>query len=98
VGERRSRKTLRPCTCQFSLPHQRITRRHPRQFDPLIVVRTNDALRLTFPIRDMYLEAIGRAEQTILLTNVSFVPDRWMNRPWYTQLSERLLAPLRFLL
>jgi cardiolipin synthase A/B len=42
----------------------------------LIVVRANDALRLTFPIRDMYIEAIGRAEQTILLTNASFVPDR----------------------
>ena len=42
------------------------------------MVRTNDALRLTFPIRDMYLEAIGRAEQTISLTNASFVPDRSM--------------------
>jgi len=61
---------------QYSVPHERITRRYPRQFDPLIVVRANDALRLTFPIRDMYIEAIGRAEQTILLTNASFVPDR----------------------
>ena len=61
---------------QFAPPHQRITRRYRRQFDPLIVVRANDALRLTFPIRDMYLEAIGRAEQTISLTNASFVPDR----------------------
>jgi cardiolipin synthase A/B len=63
---------------QFSLPRQRITRRYPRRFDPLIAVRTNDALRLTFPIRDMYLDAIGRAEQAILLTNASFVPDRSM--------------------
>ncbi len=61
---------------QFSVPHERITRRYPRQFDPLIVVRANDALRLTFPIRDMYIEAISRAERTILLSNVSFVPDR----------------------
>jgi cardiolipin synthase len=61
---------------QYSVPRERITRRYPRQFDPLIVVRANDALRLTFPIRDMYIEAIGRAEQTILLTNASFVPDR----------------------
>lgn len=61
---------------QFSVPRERITRRYSRQFDPLIVVRANDALRLTFPIRDMYIEAISRAEQTILLTNASFVPDR----------------------
>jgi cardiolipin synthase len=63
---------------RFSLPHQRIARRYPRRFDPLIIVRTNDALRLTFPIRDMYLDAIGRAAQRILLTNASFVPDRSM--------------------
>lgn len=63
---------------RFSLPRQRITRRYPRQFDPLIVMRTNDALRLTFPIRDMYLAAIERAEQRVLLTNASFVPDRSM--------------------
>ena len=60
---------------RFSPPHEQITRRYPRQFDPLIVVRANNALRLTFPIRDMYIEAIDRAEQTILLTNASFVPD-----------------------
>ena len=60
---------------QFSAPPERITRRYPRQFNPLIVVRANDALRLTFPIRDMYIEAIDRAEHSILLTNASFVPD-----------------------
>jgi cardiolipin synthase A/B len=63
---------------QHSVPHERITRRYARQFDPLIVVQTNDALRLTFPIRDRYIEAIDRAEQTILLTNASFVPDHSM--------------------
>jgi cardiolipin synthase len=30
---------------------------------------------VTFPIREMYIEAIDRAEQSILLTNASFVPD-----------------------
>jgi phosphatidylserine/phosphatidylglycerophosphate/cardiolipin synthase-like enzyme len=30
------------------------------------------------PIRDMYIEAIDRAEQSILLTNASFVPDHSM--------------------
>ncbi len=63
---------------RLSVPHERIARRYPRQFDPSIVVRANDALQLTFPIRDMYIEAIDRAERTILLSNASFVPDRSM--------------------
>ena len=52
-----------------------ITRHYPRKFDPLINIRSNDALRLTFPIRDMYIEAIDRAEDSIMLTNAYFVPD-----------------------
>jgi cardiolipin synthase len=52
-----------------------ILRRYRRQFDPLITLWGNDALRLTFPIRDMYIENIDRAEHTILLTNAYFVPD-----------------------
>ena len=63
---------------RLSNPHERIARRYPRQFDASIVVRGNDALRLTFPIRDMYIEAIDRAERMILLSNASFVPDRSM--------------------
>jgi cardiolipin synthase A/B len=63
---------------QFCASRERITRRYPRQFDPLIVMRANNALQLTFPIRDMYIEAIVRAERTILLSNASFVPDRSM--------------------
>ena len=63
---------------RFSSPREQITHRYPRQFDPLINIQANDALRLTFPIRDMYIEAIDRAEQTILLTNASFVPDHSM--------------------
>ncbi len=53
----------------------RILRRYLRQFDPLITLWGNDALRLTFPIRDMYIENIDRAEHSILLTNAYFVPD-----------------------
>ena len=53
----------------------RITRHYPRRFDPFINIRGTDALRLTFPIRDMYIEAIDRAEHTIRLTNAYFVPD-----------------------
>jgi cardiolipin synthase A/B len=63
---------------RFSSSQDQITRRYTRQFDPFINIQANDALRLTFPIRDMYLEAIDRAEQTILLTNASFVPDHNM--------------------
>lgn len=49
--------------------------RHGRGFDPLITIHGNDALRLTFPIRDMYMSAVDRAEERILLTNAYFVPD-----------------------
>ena len=52
-----------------------ITRHYRRTFDPLITLHGNDALRLTFPIRDMYIEAINRAESSILLTSAYFVPD-----------------------
>jgi cardiolipin synthase len=52
-----------------------IDRRYQRQFDPLLALRGNDAIRLTFPIRDMYIEAIDKAERSIMLTNAYFVPD-----------------------
>ncbi|MBO0778467.1 MAG: phosphatidylserine/phosphatidylglycerophosphate/cardiolipin synthase family protein [Ktedonobacteraceae bacterium] len=57
------------------LKGEQITRRYERQFDPLITLWGNDALRLTFPIRDMYIENIDRAEHSIWLTNAYFVPD-----------------------
>jgi cardiolipin synthase len=53
-----------------------ITRHYPRRFDPLINIRGTSAMRLTFPIRDMYIEAIDKAERSILLSNAYFVPDR----------------------
>ena len=57
-------------------PHPRHIKRHyPRTFDPTISLRGTDAMRLTFPIRDMYIEAIDRAEHHIYLTNAYFVPD-----------------------
>jgi cardiolipin synthase len=52
-----------------------ITRHYQRKFDPFIVLHGNDAQRLTFPIRDMYIEAISKAEHTILLSNAYFIPD-----------------------
>ena len=60
---------------RFRPNDDRITRYYRRTFDPLITLHGNDALRLTFPIRDMYIEAINRAESSILLTNAYFVPD-----------------------
>lgn len=35
-------------------------------------------MRLTFPIRDMYIAAIDRAEHDIRFTNAYFVPDRML--------------------
>ena len=57
-------------------PSRRITRHYARRFDPLITVSETNAMRLTFPIRDMYIEAINRAEHHIMLTDAYFVPDR----------------------
>ncbi len=53
-----------------------ITRHYPRRFNPLINIRGTSALRLTFPIRDMYIEAIDKSEHSIFLSNAYFVPDR----------------------
>jgi cardiolipin synthase len=53
----------------------RIKCHYKRAFDPLIRPHGNDAIRLTFPIRDMYIQAIDRAQSRILLTNAYFVPD-----------------------
>ncbi len=55
-----------------------ITRRFQRQFDPFISLRGNDVIRLTFPIRDMYIDAIDKAERSIMLTNAYFVPDHFL--------------------
>jgi cardiolipin synthase len=60
---------------RFSEGEKVIDQRYLRRFDPLITVHGNDALRLTFPIRDLYIAAIDRAEHYILLTNAYFVPD-----------------------
>ncbi|HWS85009.1 MAG TPA: phospholipase D-like domain-containing protein [Ktedonobacteraceae bacterium] len=53
----------------------RITRHYQRKFDPFITLHGNDAQHLTFPIRDMYIEAINKAEHAILLSNAYFIPD-----------------------
>jgi cardiolipin synthase A/B len=56
-------------------PERHVTRHYPRHFDSLIHVKGNSAAQLTFPIRDMYIEAIDTAEQCIRLTSAYFVPD-----------------------
>ena len=61
---------------QYHEKPELITRHYPRTFDPLINLRGTSALHMTFPIRDMYIAAIDRAEHTIHLTNAYFVPDR----------------------
>lgn len=53
----------------------RINMNFPLRFDPTISLRDNNALRLTFPIRDMYIFAVNRAQKHILLTNAYFIPD-----------------------
>lgn len=58
----------------------RITRHYPRTFDPYVSLWTTDALRMTFPIRNLYIRAIDRAERQILLTNAYFIPDRMLLR------------------
>jgi cardiolipin synthase len=55
---------------------ERIRRSYPRRFDPTVQLHGNDALRLTFPIRNMYIDAIERARRHIYLTNAYFIPDR----------------------
>ena len=61
---------------RFSHRTDHIKTRPTRKFDPLVTLHGNDALRLTFPIRDMYIEAINRASHSILLSNAYFIPDR----------------------
>jgi cardiolipin synthase len=60
---------------RFSTKRERIEFPYSRGFEPLMHLHGNDALRLTFPIRDMYIEAINRAEHAIFLSTAYFVPD-----------------------
>jgi cardiolipin synthase len=60
---------------QHCHPAPDITRHYPRHFDALINVAGTNALQLMFPIRDMYIRAIDRAEKSVRLTNAYFVPD-----------------------
>ncbi len=54
----------------------KLTRRYRRGFDPVVRLQGNNAAQLTFPIRDMYIDAIDAAEECIRLTSAYFVPDQ----------------------
>ena len=63
---------------RFCSPNEQIAQRYHHQFDALITVSQNQAMRASFPIRDMYIAAIDEAEHSILLTTAYFVPDHML--------------------
>ncbi len=63
---------------RFCPANERITHRHHSSVDSRITVSQNEAMRLSFPIRDLYIAAIDEAEQFIFLTTAYFVPDRML--------------------
>jgi len=54
----------------------RIVPNKKRDWNPAVRVRRNDPYMRIFPIREMYLEALDRANHHVLLTHAYFVPDR----------------------
>ena len=61
---------------RFCLAQERITQHYPLHIDPHITVCQNEAMRLSFPIRDLHIAAIDKAEHFIFLTTAYFVPDQ----------------------
>jgi cardiolipin synthase len=61
---------------RYQSRERRLALRFPRRFQPAINLQSNDAARLIFPIRDMYIAAIERAQERIYITNAYFIPDR----------------------
>jgi cardiolipin synthase len=51
-----------------------------RGAQPRVHYRTNDARRMLFPIRDMYIDAIERAEHHVWITTAYFVPGRLLRQ------------------
>jgi cardiolipin synthase len=54
----------------------RIAQNEKRDWNPAVRIRRNDPYMRIFPIREMYLEAIDRANGHVYLTHAYFVPDR----------------------
>src|SRR5437016_2852083 len=63
---------------RFCPAHERITQRYHLRVDSRITVSQNEAMRLSFPIRDLHIAAIDQAEQFIFLTTAYFVPDQML--------------------
>lgn len=63
---------------RFCRRTNRISVYFPRAFEPTFALHGNDSMRLTFPIRDMYIDAVERAQHHIYLTNAYFVPDHFL--------------------
>jgi cardiolipin synthase len=61
---------------RFCPTHECITQRYHALLDSRLTTCQNEAMRLSFPIRDLQTAAIDEAVQFILLTTASFVPDR----------------------
>ena len=60
---------------RYGPAEDRIQRRYARPYNSPMLVRSNDAMRFTFPIRDTYLTGIDAADRTIRLTSAYFIPD-----------------------
>ncbi len=61
---------------RFCLPGERISQLHRLHVDPHVTVCENEAMRMSFPIRDLHIAAIDKAQQCILLTTAYFIPDQ----------------------
>jgi cardiolipin synthase len=60
---------------RFTPRHRHIHRMFASGLRPTITVLRNDSMRLIFPIRDAYIDAIDRAEHHVLITAAYFIPD-----------------------
>ncbi|WP_448072878.1 phospholipase D-like domain-containing protein [Georgenia yuyongxinii] len=56
--------------------HPEIPDRGAREWEPRIRAAQNAPTRLSFPVRNLYLEAIDRAKDHIYITQGYFIPDR----------------------
>ena len=63
---------------RFCPTHERIEANYHAPVDSRITLSQNEAMRLSFPIRNLHIAAIDRAEQFILLTTAYFVPDQML--------------------
>jgi cardiolipin synthase len=63
---------------RFCPAKEKISQQYHLRVDSRITVSQNEAMRLSFPIRDLHIAAIDQAEQFIFLTTAYFVPDRML--------------------